>query len=229
MEELCKTRSIILKHSVLVLVTLLCIVTKIKAQVMWGEEIPLSPGIYTTENISHQSPQHYEKIVLNEDHTFTYYLRSHGFIKYEFSGQWERDHNVLILNELPKPKSSVIVKERYNPKLAAGLVEFIVYLQDGGNFNYSISAISGDTTITMKNQSIHTIIPLTTLDSFVLSTGIFTYPEYKVTKSKANRFHISASTRKRFINERWLILDQDRIRPMGPKQEYAYYWLSKEE
>ena len=191
------------------------------------EDKPDITGKYTTRNPSHTNPKHYEEITLEPDSTFKYYSRIGDFIRQEIEGKWSVTGNYLVLNENGVDKK-LVVNESYDPAIPKGWIKFSVQHFDNSSLNYRIAAANGDTTIILKDQFKSSLLPLSSVGEFYIEGSLFRYPTYQVKDEFTNHFFVKLSSKRLFIDEKWLVEGAERLRPIGLNNEYAGYFLLKD-
>lgn len=185
-------------------------------------------GKYTSRNPSHTNHKHYEEIILGRDSTFIYFSRIGSFIIQKIEGRWTIKEKYLVLNENDLEKKESVVSESYNPAVPKGWIKFSVQHFDDSFLNYGIAAVNGDTTIILKNQFASSLLPLTSIEEFYVEGLLFRYPTHRVEDQSTNYFVVKVSSKRHFIDEKWLIEGSGRIRPIGLDNQYAGYFLSKD-
>jgi hypothetical protein len=194
----------------------------------FGQEVDSIIGKYTTNNKSHFFRDHYERITLNEDSSFNYFVRIGSFVKIKIEGKWNLIENELILHgNHPALNSEVSVIEKIDDNIPDGKVRINVTDLDGNSLIYHLSATKGDTTIEIRNRESSTLIPFGSLDSFCVRNTLLKLPTYEVQKLKANDFYVKISKSRVIIDEKW-VYKNGVLFPRGLSQDYSTYYLSKE-
>ena len=62
---------------------------------------------------------------------------------------------------------------------------------------------------------------------FYIDGSLYRYPTYEVQKTESNIFEVKVSSKRLFLEEKWLIQKSGVIRPIGLDGQYAPYYLSK--
>lgn len=184
-------------------------------------------GKYTTMNPSHTNQRHYEEIDLKSDSTFKYYAKIGEFVKQRIEGKWTVDDNNLILNGTDKNNEKLKVYEYYDSSIADGWIKFNVQHFNNTLLNYRVSAVNDDYTIILSNQFQSSLIQLAEVDEFFIEGSLFRYPTYHVKDKSSNFFDVKVSSKRLFVDEKWLIEGEGRIRPIGLDNEYTGYFLSR--
>lgn len=187
----------------------------------------ISLGTYTSSNESHNNRNHYEEITLNVDHSFRYKARLGEFINIEKFGEWKLNHDTLILNEhKPEYAQVMSVTEQIDNLHPKGSIYFQVKDYDGDDLQFTVSASCKDTTLILRNNINHALLPLKKIEEFSISSTLLNYPKFVVKDSIANTFIIKVAPRRLLINEKWLI-EGVNIRPKTTDDQYTGYYLSR--
>ena len=186
-------------------------------------------GNYDSNNSSHNNQHHYESLTLKPDSSFSYNTRME-FINITKEGTWYVKADTLILTEyIVCCKEKMIVEEKYNKKIRKHLKRFTVNSFQGDSFQYHLMAIGKKDTVTMWSQAGSTEIRLRNLTNFYfIVNSLIRAPDYGIKSLKSNDFKITLSTTRIFYKEKWL-LRNGKIIPLGWDNNYAGYYLKKEE
>jgi hypothetical protein len=187
-------------------------------------------GKYTSDNPSHTNSRHYEELTLKSDSTFTYYTTME-FIRIRKEGRWSTAGDTLVLNERnPCCTEKIIVKEVHNRRIAKGRVTFVVTSLLGGEIDYHLVLMDGDSLRTIWSRTGVTEVDVRDVKKFYFIVNSLVYsPEYYIRSSRSNQFDVQLAPNRIFYNEKWLLKGKNEISPLGWDNIYSKYYLERKE
>lgn len=185
-------------------------------------------GKYNTKNWSHNNRYHFEELILKEDNSFEYRYKM-KFIQINLTGQWNVEGNQLILTSSNAKDGKLYTVESFETNVPEGYMRFDIRDFSKENINYSIKANNGDTTVMLRNRFGITDIPLHDVQSFQIIGSTYSYPETEIDAENFNKVEVFVNQKRILDEERWVILDEKRIRPIGLDNKPALYFLSRQE
>lgn len=167
-----------------------------------------------------------ETITLYPDGQFIYNQIGMMGNECKIYGNWQKRNTYLILDSHPQ-RDKIIVRESFQGKRNG--VNFHVEDKEGNKIMYHLYVIlqNGDNLV-LKDQYDETTIYDKVKSFWIKDTKGLKSPIKTISSNVANVINVIFETKRVFENEKWNIIDKEKLNPKGTSGELQNYYLIRE-
>lgn len=172
-------------------------------------------------------PELNESIVLKDGGRFEYFRKA-AFTTFKIEGTWRVEDGYLLLNSVDSVLSTLDAKEKISNDVQAGKLVLKISYKDNTIPHCVVIINEGDKGSERRYDNVYDTLTISRRNVTSITVySVLKHRTYLIKNCSTNQINIRISPNRVFDNEKWLIIGDEQIIPIGLTGEYVNYPLLK--